>query len=44
MYYILLDGVQEVMNISYKLNDVNPDYPPGVSGEYQELTQHMTLV
>jgi hypothetical protein len=27
------------MNNSYKLNDINPDYPPGVSGEYQELIE-----
>jgi hypothetical protein len=40
----MLDGMQEVMNTSYNLNDVNPDYPSGVSGEYQELTQHMTPV
>jgi hypothetical protein len=27
------------MNNSYKLNYMNPDYFPGVSGEYQELTE-----
>jgi hypothetical protein len=33
-----------MMNNSYKLNYMNPDYPPGVIGEYQELTHHMTSV